>query len=203
VTANGPEALPRRFFARPTLEVARALLGCFVCRELGGRMVRGRIVEVEGYTDDPASHSRGGRPTARNAPMFGPAGHAYVYFTYGMHHCLNVVTEPDGVPGAVLLRGLDGLPGAHGPARLCRVLGVDRRQNGLDLTAGRDLWIEGGRPRRGERIVQTVRVGIREARDLPWRFYLAGSEGVSRRDRKAEAGPHTFRKYADRSGPLS
>lgn len=181
-----PRILPRRFFARPTLVVARALLGCFVCRRIDGRILRGRIVEVEAYTDDPASHARGARRTPRNTPMFGPPGHAYVYFTYGMHHCLNVVSETEGVPGAVLLRGLDGIAGAHGPARLCRALGVDRRQNGLDLTSGEDLWIERGRPRRGERIVAAARVGIREARDLPWRLYLAGSSGVSRRDRGAE-----------------
>jgi DNA-3-methyladenine glycosylase len=172
--------LPRRFFARPTLEVARAILGCVVCRRIDGQVLRGRIVEAEAYTDDDASHARGGRRTARNAPMFGPPGHAYVYFTYGMHHCLNVVTEADGVPGAVLIRGLDGIAGAHGPARLCRLLRIDGRENGLDLTAGEALWIEPGRRKRGEPIVASPRIGIRVATDLPWRFYVAGSPGVSR-----------------------
>jgi len=179
--------LGRRFFARPTLVVARALLGCHICHRVAGRVRRGRIVEVEAYTDDAASHSRGRRPTPRNAVMFGPAGHAYVYFTYGMHFCFNIVTEDHGVPGAVLIRGLDGLDAANGPARLCRALGLDRRQNGLDLTAGGPLWIARGRLRPGEHIVQTTRIGIRVAIDLPWRFYIAGSGGVSRRDRRAES----------------
>jgi DNA-3-methyladenine glycosylase len=182
--------LQLRFFARPTLVVARALLGCRLYHHVGRRVLCGRIVEVEAYTDDDASHSRGRRQTPRNAVMFGSAGHAYVYFTYGMHFCLNVVTEDEGTPGAVLIRGLDGIADANGPARLCRALGIDRHQNGLDLTRGTPLWLERGRLRVGERIVQTVRVGIRQAVDLPWRFYVAGSNGVSRRDRCAEAGHH-------------
>jgi DNA-3-methyladenine glycosylase len=167
--------------------VARALLGCDLCHRIGRRTLRGRIVEVEAYTDDAASHSRGGRRTPRNAVMFGAAGHAYVYFTYGMHFCFNVVTEDDGTPGAVLLRGLDRLPGANGPARLCRALGLDRRHNGIDLTRGAPLWLERGRLSPDERVVQATRIGLRVARDLPWRFYVAGSAGVSRRDRHAEA----------------
>jgi DNA-3-methyladenine glycosylase len=118
--------------------------------------------------------------------MFGPAGYAYIYFTYGMHYCFNIVAERDGIPGAVLIRGADAIPGANGPARLCRALGLDRLQNGLDLTTGTEVWLERGRPRPGERIVQTTRIGIRTAAELPWRFYLAGSPGVSRRDRRAE-----------------
>ena len=179
--------LPRRFFARPTTTVARALLGCVLCHRVSDTVRRGRVVEVEAYTDDAASHSRGGRRTPRNAIMFGPAGHAYVYFTYGMHYCFNVVAESDGVPGAVLIRGLDGIDGANGPARLCRALGIGPAQNGADLTAGKALWIEPPARRRRERIVQTVRIGIRVATETPWRFYLAGSPGVSRRDRAAEA----------------
>lgn len=179
--------LDRNFYARPTATVARALLGCVLHRRVGGEVRSGRIVEVEAYTDDAASHSRGGRRTPRNVIMFGPPGHAYVYFTYGMHHCFNVVAESDGIPGAVLVRGLDGLEGANGPARLCRALGIGPGQNGLDLTAGGDLWIEPAERRRREPIVQTTRVGIRVAADLPWRYYLAGSPGVSRRDRAAEA----------------
>ena len=186
-TPPSPPRLQRRFFARSTLRVARALLGCRLCHRVGGAVRRGRIVEVEAYTDDDASHSRGRRPTPRNAVMFGAAGHAYVYFTYGMHFCFNVVTETHGVPGAVLIRGLDGLADANGPARLCRALGVDLRHNRLDLTAGGPLWIEAGRLRSGERVIQTTRVGIRVAVELPWRFYVAGSAGVSRRDRAAEA----------------
>ncbi len=176
--------LGRRFFARPTLDLAHALLGTWLCREIDGQVLRGRIVEVEAYTDDAASHCRQRRRTPRNAVMFGHAGHAYVYFTYGMHHCVNVVAERHGEPGAVLIRGLDHLPGANGPGRLCRVLAIDRALDGVDLTAGERLWIERGRHR--EPIVQTTRIGIRSAAELPWRFYLAGSPGVSRRDRAAE-----------------
>jgi DNA-3-methyladenine glycosylase len=179
--------LGRRFFQRPALDLAVALLGTWLCRRRGDQVARGRIVEVEAYTDDAASHARAGRRTPRNAVMFGPAGHAYVYFTYGMHYCANVVAERDGVPGAVLLRGLDGIAGAHGPARLCRALGIDRRLDGVDLTSGDQLWLERGRRRRGERVIQTTRIGIRADVDLPWRFYLAGSTGVSRRDRAVEA----------------
>lgn len=176
--------LGRRFYARSTLDLAHALLGTWLCREHDGRVLRGRIVEVEAYTDDAASHARERRRTPRNAVMFGNAGHAYVYFTYGMHHCVNVVAERDGEPGAVLIRGLDGLPGANGPGRLCRVLSIDRALDGVDLTAGERLWIEAGRHR--QPIVQTARVGIRHAAELPWRFYLLGNAGVSRRDPAAE-----------------
>lgn len=193
-----PRPLPREFFDRSALRLAPALLGTWLCRRVGDAIVRGRIVEVEAYTDDLASHARGRRRTARNAPMFGPGGHAYVYFTYGMHHCMNVVAGPDGEPGAVLIRGLDGLAGAAGPGRLCRVLGIDRTFDGLDLTRGETLWLEAGRRRAGERIVRCPRVGIRVATELPWRFYLAGADGVSRRDRAAEAAISAAR----RSGPV-
>ncbi len=192
-----PRPLGRRFFQRPTLALAPALLGAWLCRQRGDDVVRGRIVEVEAYTTDAASHCREGRRTPRNAVMFGPAGHAYVYFNYGMHHLVNVVAERDGVPGAVLVRGLDGLPGANGPGRLCRTLAIDRELDGIDLTAGEALWIEPGRRRAGERIVRAPRIGIRHDAELPWRFYLLGSPGVSRRDRKAEALPAFEKGNAD------
>jgi DNA-3-methyladenine glycosylase len=125
--------------------------------------------------------------------MFGPAGFAYVYFTYGMHHCLNVVTETEGRPGAVLIRGLDGIAHAAGPALACRALQLTVRDNGRDLITDPGLWIEPGRRRRGERLVQTTRIGIRRAVELPYRFYLLGSSGVSKRDRVAEACTDTRR----------
>lgn len=181
-----PRPLARRYYTRPTLDLARALLGTWLCRADGDTVRRGRIVEVEAYTFDGASHARECRRTPRNAVMFGPAGVAYVYFTYGMHHCVNVVAERDGEPGAVLIRGLDGLDGANGPGRLCRVLAIDRTLDRLDLTRGERLWIEAGRRRPREVVVQTTRIGIRQAAELPWRFYLAGSPGVSRRDAAAE-----------------
>lgn len=184
MTTLSPRPLGRRFFARPTLALARALLGMWLCRAADGEVRRGRIVEVEAYTDDAASHARERRRTPRNAVMFGHAGHAYVYFTYGMHHCVNVVAGRHGEPGAVLIRGLDGIAGANGPGRLCRALSIDRALDGVNLTAGEHLWIERGRHR--EPVVQTTRIGIRQATDLPWRFYLLGSPGVSRRDVAAE-----------------
>jgi DNA-3-methyladenine glycosylase len=182
--------LPRSFFARPTLTVARALLGCTLHHRLGDQVRCGRVVEVEAYTDDPASHARGARRTPRNAVMFGPPGFSYVYFTYGMHFCFNIVTETDGRPGAVLLRGLDCVERANGPALLCRALGFDLTHSGVDLTTGDGIWVEAGRRRRGEHVVRSTRVGIRAAVDLPWRFYLAGSPGVSKRDRAAEGRVH-------------
>src|SRR5438876_551228 len=114
--------LQRADFARPTLRVARRLLGCIVYHRVDEEVVRGRIVEVEVYTDDLASHSANGKRTPRNRIMYGPAGFAYVYFTYGMHHCFNVVTETDGRPGAVLVRGLDGVARGAGPGLACRAL---------------------------------------------------------------------------------
>jgi len=183
---SGLSRLQRADFTRPTVAMARRLLGCTICHRVEGEIRRGRIVEVEAYTDDAASHCAHGKQTPRNRIMFGPPGFAYVYFTYGMHHCLNVVTERDGRPGAALIRGVDGIAHAAGPALVCRALGLTVRDNGRDLVTDPDLWIEPGRRRRAERIVQTTRIGIRNAADLRLRFYLLGSPGVSKRDRAAE-----------------
>jgi DNA-3-methyladenine glycosylase len=179
--------LQRADFARSTEAVARRLLGCHLCHGVGSDVLRGRIVEVEAYTDDPASHAADGKRTPRNRVMFGPAGTAYVYFTYGMHHCFNIVTEAEGTPGAVLVRGLDGIARAAGPALLCRALHLTRQDNGRDLATDPDLWIEPGRREPEERIVQTTRIGIARGAELLRRFYLLGSPGVSKRNRRAEA----------------
>jgi DNA-3-methyladenine glycosylase len=178
--------LQRADFARSTETVARRLLGCTLCHRIGDEVVRGRIVEVEAYTDDPASHAANGKRTARNRVMFGPAGMAYVYFTYGMHHCFNVVTEGEGIPGAVLVRGLDGIHHGAGPALVCRAMRLALRDNGRDLVTDAHLWMEAGRRRPGERIIQARRIGIRNGVELLRRFYLLGSPGVSKRDRRAE-----------------
>lgn len=180
--------LQRADFACPTETVARRLLGCTLCHRVGDAVVRGRIVEVEAYTDDPASHAADGKRTPRNGVMFGPPGVAYVYFTYGMHHCFNVVTETEGVPGAVLIRGIDSLPHAAGPALVCRAMHLTLRDNGRDLVTDPDLWLDLGRRKPRERIIRTTRVGIGRATDLLQRFYLFGSSGVSKRDRRAESG---------------
>ena len=184
--ADGLPRLVRNDYARSTLRVARRLLGCTICHRVGGEVLRGRIVEVEVYTDDAASHSANGKRTPRNRLMFGPAGFAYVYFTYGMHHCFNVVTETVDRPGAVLVRGLDGIAHAAGPALACNALHFTLRDNGRDLVTDPDLWIEPGCRKREEHVVRTTRVGIRHAAELPLRLYLLGSPGVSKRDRQAE-----------------
>ncbi len=187
--------LPRRFYARPTLAVARALLGHELRWRGPGGVLGGTIVEVEAYRgeDDPASHAYRG-PTPRTRVMFGPAGHAYVYFTYGMHHCLNVVTESEGRAGAVLVRALEprtnlalwrarrpDLPihlVASGPGRVARALGLTRAHDGLDLTRSPLVILRRDGPRGA--IGQGPRVGIRRAQGKPWRFWLSGSPAVSR-----------------------
>ncbi len=174
----------------PVLEVAPRLLGG-VLRH--GR-VAVRITEVEAYDgeNDPGSHSFNGR-TARNEVMFGPPGRLYVYFTYGMHHCCNVVVGPPGVPSAVLLRAGEVVEGrelarerrgsvdrdlARGPARLCQALGIDLRHNGSDLSATGDPSLHLGEPYTGP--VRTgPRVGLRRAADRPWRFWVEGDPTVS------------------------
>jgi DNA-3-methyladenine glycosylase len=156
--------------------VARELLGHILVH--GDKRVR--IVETEAYVgpEDLACHAARGRRTARNEVMYGEPGHAYVYFIYGMYYCLNVVTEREGFPAAVLIRAGD--PGAKGPGVLCRELGLTRQHNGLDLTCS-ELRILRGEP--AERIVQTTRVGVDYAGEWarkPWRFYEEGNPWVSR-----------------------
>lgn len=180
------------------LDVARLLLGCVLEADTPTGPVGVRLVEVEAYrgADDPASHCYRGR-TDRNAVMFGPAGHLYVYFVYGMHFCANVVAATDGVPGAVLLRAgevVSGLPVARarrpaarseaelgrGPARLTAVLGLERAHNGIDLTdPGSPVRLLAGEPVADEAVRTGPRVGVATAVDVPWRFWVAGSPAVS------------------------
>jgi DNA-3-methyladenine glycosylase len=161
---RSPRRLRRAFYARPTLEVARDLLGRTLCRRLpDGRTLRGRITEVEAYDgpDDRASHAYRG-PTRRNCPMFAHGGIAYVYLIYGMHHCLNVVTGERGYPAAVLVRATSPPePGvrASGPGLVTRAFAIDRRLDGASLV-GRELWLEQGTPV-GDRFVRrTPRIGV-------------------------------------------
>lgn len=179
--------LPREFYARSTLAVARELIGMHLVHdELGMRRV-GRIVETEAYMgpEDLAAHSARGR-TARTEVMFGPAGHAYVYLIYGFWNCINVVTRTAGVPHAVLLRALEPLTGltekTWGPGLLCRAMNIDRRLNGADLTDGR-IWIEAPLQARGKpRIARGTRIGVDYSGDWakrPWRFFDATSPYVS------------------------
>lgn len=187
--------LPRSFYARPALQVAPALLGKILRHEVGGVLTSGRIVEVEAYlgSEDPASHAYRG-PTQRNRAMFGPPGHAYVYFIYGNHYCINAVTGRLGEGSAVLIRALEPIEGiramrrrrrrnrlidlARGPGRLTQALGIDGRVYGLDLTEGPLRITDDGTSPAG--CVSTARVGIRVATDLPYRFLVPGSPFVSR-----------------------
>ncbi|MHB9106435.1 MAG: DNA-3-methyladenine glycosylase [Armatimonadota bacterium] len=187
----------------PTLEVARRLLGAEIVRELPEGRLRGRIVETEGYLhNDPACHAvrelPGGichRQTRRNASMFGPPGRAYVYFTYGNHYMLNVVTEAEGIPGAVLIRALEPLDGleimlarrqvdprqlTNGPGKLTRAFGIGKELDGHDL-AQPPLQLIPADPLPDEDIVATTRIGITRAVDKPWRFYIKGNAWVSRK----------------------
>ena len=160
---NPRRRLPPSFYRRPSLEVARDLLGRTLCRRLDdGTVLRGQIVEVEAYvgTDDRASHAHRGR-TKRNAPMFEAGGVAYVYFIYGMHHCLNVVTGTAGSPDAVLLRAASSPNGssASGPGRLARAFQVDRTLDGASL-AGPDIWLEEGEPVTDRDVARSRRIGV-------------------------------------------
>ena len=187
-------ALPRSFYARPTLAVARDLLGCVLVRRVRGRIVSGYITETEAYIghDDPASHAARGM-TPRNAIMFDDPGFAYVYFVYGMYWCLNAVTEGRGIPAAVLIRGVwpkDGAASmarrrfgttqltaqqkkniANGPGKLCSAFGIDRAANGADL-CGHNLFIVRGVDVKDAQVQTSGRIGIRVATEYPWRFHV-------------------------------
>jgi len=187
--------LPRSFYCRETIEVAQSLLGKVLVRRVNEGILAGRIVETEAYKqNDPACHASKGM-TKRNQVMFGEPGHAYVYFTYGMHFCFNVVTAPQGVGEAVLIRAVEPLEGidlmaryrrtnkltniASGPGKVCQAFGLGREHNGLDLTDGVLTIVDDGYVL--DRIVTSTRIGIRLAADLPWRFYIANNPHVSRR----------------------
>jgi len=210
--------LGRRFYARPTLEVAEALLGRTLVHETDAGSVGGRIVEVEAYLgpDDPASHATAGH-TRRNASMWGEPGHAYVYFTYGMHYCLNVVTERAGFPAAVLIRALEPTLGVEllrrrrphlpdrlllsGPGRVCAALGLTRAHDGIDLVRG-PLWI--GRSRRlAGKVSRSTRVGIRRGLEWPWRLFEAGNPSLSAWRQAAPPKPtRAVGKPRARSSPI-
>jgi DNA-3-methyladenine glycosylase len=187
--------LPRSFFARPVLDVARDLLGCVLVHQTAESLVAGAIVEAEAYgRDDPGCHAFRGR-TSRNEPMFGPPGHAYVYFTYGMHWCANVVTDTEDVPGAVLLRAVEPVEGidvmrarrttardrdlCRGPARLTQAFEIGRTQNRADLTRA-PLYIAAGTAYGDDAVARTPRIGLGSVQDgRAWRFHVRGSMWVS------------------------
>jgi DNA-3-methyladenine glycosylase len=193
-----PSPTSRAFFARPSDVVARDLLGRLLVSTSSAGVVAVRLVEVEAYAgeDDPASHAWRG-PTPRTQVMFGPPGHAYVYFSYGMHWCLNIVCEKEGRASAVLLRAGEVVEGeplarerrgerptavrlASGPANLASALGVDAARNGTDLLApGAVLRIDGGSPVSDQEVLRSPRVGVSRAAETPWRFFVAGNPCVS------------------------
>jgi DNA-3-methyladenine glycosylase len=192
--------LDRSFYLQPTLQVAQGLLGQQLVRVVGRQRLSGRIVETEAYIGeaDRACHASRGR-TPRTEVMYGPPGHAYVYFIYGMHHCFNVVTEEEGFPAAVLIRALEPMEGlgwmrrhrpgrpddqlTNGPGKLCAALAIDRTLNGVDLCTSRVFFIEEGRTVTDEEVATSPRIGIRSdevARSRPWRFYIRDNLCVSR-----------------------
>ena len=198
--------LPRCFYERYTPKVARALLGCALVRVVDGQRLSGTIVETEAYrgSKDPASHAFRGR-TKRNSIMFGEGGHAYVYFSYGFHWCLNMTTEPSGKPGAVLVRAVEPREGVElmmrnrglnsvehltdGPGKLTQALGIDFNLNGEDMVTSDRLFVEEGKDAR--RIGSSARVGIRHGVEFRWRFFLKGSRSVSKARPVVHAEPIT------------
>jgi DNA-3-methyladenine glycosylase len=196
--------LERDFYTRAdTLRVARELLGkrLVVPSEMGAR-VSGRVVEVEAYlgVEDRAAHSYGGRRTRRTETMYAAGGTAYVFFVYGMHHQFNVVTGPEGLPHALLVRAVEPLEGTelmrarrpvskereltNGPGKLCRALGIDLTFDGEDLTQGERVWLEEtGETFRPEQVAAGPRIGVAYAAEdalKPWRFWVKENVFVSK-----------------------
>lgn len=183
------------FLDAPSSEAAPRLLGCVLERYLDGEMIRVKIVETEAYDQtDVASHSYRGE-TERTRVMFGEYGHLYVYFTYGMHYCANIVTGRRGHGAGVLIRAVEPIKGnrliekrrgktgvetTNGPAKLCQALGIDKAMNGHDLKEG-SLRLIPGEPLPSGAITQTTRIGISQGKDVPWRFYVTDSPYVSKR----------------------
>lgn len=191
------QTLPREFYGQLTTVVARKVLGCTLVSTVGPTPTAGRIVEVEAYlgSGDPAAHSYSG-PTPRTRIQWGPPGHAYIYLIYGMYHCLNFITEPEGTAGCVLIRALEPLEGckcmserrnrpklkrdtANGPGKLAQALGIDRTQNGSDLTR-EPLFVLKGQPISDAHVRVSPRIGLVQATDVPLRFFVHSNEYVSR-----------------------
>jgi len=191
--------LPVSFYSRPTLKVLEDLIGKVLVRKSEEGLFSGVIVEAEAYIgeDDPASYAFTGR-TKRSEIMYGPPGRAFVHFTYGMHHMLNLVTEREEFPAAILIRALESREGislmkkrrkteelfnlCSGPAKICQALGIDRSHNGVSLSSSRSpLFIKEGeiRDKRKEELIWKSRIGIQEGKERLWRAYLKGSPFIS------------------------
>lgn len=192
------EPLSRKFYLRDTLLVAGSLLGKFIVRRIGNKIIKAMIVETEAYIGDhdPASHSYG-RVTGRNKVMFGIGGTAYVYFIYGNHYCFNAVTGREGKGDAVLIRGAEIVEGsdtaakfrkfpddlhnlANGPGKLCEALCIDKSFNGHDLTKRSNLYIAGGKRIPPAVRIQTPRIGISKGSELHYRFIISGNPCITK-----------------------
>ena len=196
--------LPRSFYLQPTLTIAKELLGKYLIRKIRNQTLIGKIVEVEAYLgeNDPASHAYHGK-TQRNDVMFWGGGHLYVYFTYGMHFCANIVTEEEGKGRAVLLRAVEPIAGievmkrfrkmkrkmgesaakvnaTNGPAKFCEAFIIKREQNGTDLL-GQDIYITQGENIPRSKIISSKRIGITNGSEKKWRFYIKGNPFVSKK----------------------
>lgn len=190
-----PRLIQPSWLERPSTEVAPDLVGCTLLRRLpDGQIIRGVIVETEAYgTNDPACHAYR-RRTPRNEAMFGPPGLIYVYLIYGIYHCLNIVTDKEGILSSVLIRALqmESVPSwidtgsaskphriAAGPGKLCKVLQINRSLNAQLLQPDRSLWLEHRQPQFQPDLVQTTRIGLSQGTDLLWRWYLRNCPAVS------------------------
>ncbi|MBI5072120.1 DNA-3-methyladenine glycosylase [Candidatus Falkowbacteria bacterium] len=194
--------IKKNFYNRKTLKVAQEILGKFLVRKIGNKIIAGKIVETEGYVglNDLASHASRGK-TARTAPMFGPPGHAYVYLVYGLNYCFNIVTEKKNYPAAVLIRAIEPTQGinlmrrfrnapkdekniTNGPGKLCQALKIDKKLNNIDLANG-TLWLEDRDIKiKPSDIIKAKRIGVDYAgkyKNKPWRFYLKGNQFVSKK----------------------
>ena len=200
-TFRGQRLVSPDWCDRPSVEVAPDLIGCQLWRKFpDGPLIQSTVIETEAYApDDPACHAYKGK-SKRNAAMFGPPGYSYVYLIYGIYHCLNVVTEPQGVGSAVLIRALalDTLPPtldpkqasnparvAAGPGKLCRALEIDRTLDGQRFHPSESMWLTHRSPTlkslTDTDLVQTTRIGITKAADQPWRWYLKDHPAVSKK----------------------
>lgn len=190
--------LDQSFFARDTITVAKELLGCYLVHEINGKKLIGKIVETEAYLglQDPASHAYRGK-TDRNAPMFGPVGHAYVYVSYGIHYCFNTVARTSDMPaGGVLIRALEPVEGieimksnrgiscpitiTNGPGKLTQAMGITLEHKGKLLDKKNNLYLMQGEKNNSSLIVTTQRIGISQAQDKLWRFHLINNKWVSK-----------------------
>jgi DNA-3-methyladenine glycosylase len=170
--------LPKKFYQKDTLKVAQNILGCFLIRKVGNKIIKGIITETEAYVgeNDLASHASKGR-TPRTEIMYGEAGYAYIYMIYGMYHCLNIVTEKKDFPAAILIREIKieniEYKKTNGPGKLCKFLQIDRKLNDWDITKNKELWIESGIKIKKSQIHKAKRVGVdyaKHCKDYLWRF---------------------------------